>query len=411
MCPIKMLTHQIDPSRAEPNKGIMFCAKCMDFNASRRGFGPHQASCPPADVNGNTRGTRNMRNWLAMMIVGGFGAILMSAHAQPPGKAPMLPPVNPVLAKLDITITGLDGPGFTIVAGGEPELVVAGCENGTIQVFKKETIAAFKGGTGKPEILKGHQGPVRALAWNGGPVLASVGADKKILFWKMPEGKSTQSGAVDFRVRAAAMSKDGKSIATAGEGEVIQLWDAAAGKPTAKLTDKMDWTLCVAFSDDGKQLLSGDLQGVVRLWDVAGGKKIKELPAPPVPAPKTPIDPVSATSVVFAPDGKTVVIGTADGPILFVNLADGKIARTLAGHTGPITGLVFHPSGTLLASCSKDRTVKLWNLTAPAPLKSLDGHTAWIEGIVFIEQGTKLATVGADQTVRIWDLAEAAKKK
>jgi WD40 repeat protein len=353
-----------------------------------------------------------MRNWVVMMLIGGCGAILMAAQApQPAGKGPTLPPVNPATAKLDITITGLDGPGFAIAAGGEPELVLAACENGTIQLFKKDVIAAFKTGAGKPEILKGHQGPVRALAWNGGPVLASVGADKKIDFWKMPEGKITQSGVLDSRVRAAAMSKDGKLIAIAGESDVIQLWDAASGKPTTKLTDKMDWTLCVAFSDDGKQLLSGDLQGVVRLWDVPGGKKIKELPAKPMPPPKTPPDPVAVTSVVFAPDGKTVVFGGADGPIQFVNLADGKITRTLAGHTGPITGLIFHPSGTLLASCSKDRTVKLWNLTAPQPLKSLDGHTAWIEGMAFIEQGTKLATVSADQTVRIWDLTEAAKKK
>lgn len=354
-----------------------------------------------------------MRNWLATMLIGGFAAILMTAHAQPPaGKGPILPPVNPALAKLDITVTGLDGPGFAIVAGGEPELVLAACETGTIQVLKKDVIAAFKAGAGKPELLKGHVGPVRALAWNGGPVLASVGSDKKINFWKMPEGKITQSGVLGQRLRAAAMSKDGKLVATAGESDDIQLWDAASGKATVKLTDKMDWTLCVAFSDDGKQLLSGDLKGVVRLWDVPGGKKMKELPAPPMPAPKPPLpDPVAVTSVVFAPDGKTVVFGSADGPIQFVTLADGKITRTLAGHTGPITGLVFHPSGTLLASCSKDRTVKLWNMTAPQPLKSLDGHTAWIEGIAFVEQGTKLATVSADSTVRIWDLAEAAKKK
>ena len=105
----------------------------------------------------------------------------------------------------------------------------------------------------------------------------------------MPEGKVAQSGTVDFRVRALAMSSDGKTAAVAGENDVIQLWDVAAGKATAKLTDKgMDWTLCLAFSADGKQLLSGDMLGVVRLWDVAAAKKIAELPAKAVPAPKTP---------------------------------------------------------------------------------------------------------------------------
>ena len=361
-----------------------------------------------------------MRTWLAMLVLGGFGLMLLSEQAQTAGKkeppkepvkGPIFPAINPAIAKMDITVTGLDGPGFAIASGGDADLIVVGCEKGTLQAFKKETVAAFKAGAGKPEIWKGHDGPVRGVAWTGGPFLASVGADKKVNFWKMPEGKIVQSGALDFRVLASAMSVDAKSFATAGESDVIQLWDVTTGKPTAKLTDKMDWTNCLAYSADGKQLLSGDQQGVVRLWDVAGAKKIAELPAKVVPAPKTLPDPVAATAVAFAPDGKTIVVGTADGPIHFINLADGKIARTLLGHTASVTGIVFHPTGTLMATSSKDRTVKLWNPAAPAPLKSLDGHSAWIEGITFLEQGSKLATVSADQTVKIWDLAEPAKKK
>ncbi len=366
-----------------------------------------------------------MRSLIVMILFSGFALMLVSEQAQVAGKdkdkakekdkdkdkkvAPVLPVINPAIAKVDITLTGLDGPGFSIATGADDTIVV-GCENGTLHVYKKDAVAAFKAGTGKPDVWKGHDGPVRFVAWTGGPTLVSAGADKKINFWSMPDGKKVQSAAVDFRVRAAALSKDGKTFAVAGESDVIQVFDVASGKPTTKLTDKMDWTLTLAFSADGKQLLSGDYLGVVRLWDV-GGKKIAELPAKPVPVPKTLPDPVSATSVAFGPDGKTAYIGTADGPIVVVNLGDGKIARTLAGHTGPVTGMTFHPNGTLLATASKDRTVKLWNPAAPAPLKSLDGHTAWVEGVVFIDENTKLATVSADATVKTWDLAEPSKKK
>jgi WD40 repeat protein len=352
-------------------------------------------------------------HFIAMTFLGCASALISFDAQQPAGKGPTLPPVNPANAKLDITVTGLDGPGFAIAAGPDDTLVV-GCENGTLLRYSKDAIAAFKGGTGKPDVLKGHQGPVRVVAWRGGPTLVSIGADKKVNFWKTPEGKIAQSANAESRIRAAAISSDGKALATGGESNVIQLWDVAAGKPAIKLTDKMDWTYAVAFSADGKQLLSGDHLGVVRLWD-ASGKKVKDLPAPPMPAPKTPPEPVPVTCVAFAPDGKTGVLGNADGTIQMFNLGDGKVVCTLTGHTGPITGFVFHPSGTLAASCSKDRTVKLWNPQAPQPavqaLKSLEGHAAWIEGIVFIDQGTKLATVGADATIRIWDLAEPPKKK
>ncbi|MBI3822915.1 MAG: hypothetical protein HY289_09605, partial [Planctomycetes bacterium] len=309
-----------------------------------------------------------MRCLLASLLLGALGAITLSAQPEftaakkeppkDPVKGPMFPPINPAVAKLEFTITGLDGPGFGIAYGETSGTIVAGCERGTLQAFKKETVAAFKTGAGKPEIWKGHDGPVRAIAWTGGPTLASIGVDKKVNFWKMPEGKVAQTAAIDFRVRAAAMSLDGKSLAVAGEADSIQIFDVAAGKASSKLTDKMDWSLCVAFSVDGKQLLSGDYLGVVRLWDV-GGKKVKDLPAPPTPAPKVPPDPVPVSAVAFAPDLKTAVIATSDGPIHLVNLGDGKIIRTYAGHTAAVTGIAFHPTGTLMATCSKDRTVKL----------------------------------------------------
>jgi WD40 repeat protein len=352
-----------------------------------------------------------------LMMLGLFASttFLTVRAQQPQPKGPPLPAVNPALAKLDVTITDLDGPGFAIAYGSEADLLVAACENGTLQTFKKDTIAAFKGGKGKAVIHKGHTGPVREIDWHGGATLVSAGADKKILFWKMPEAKVSQTATIDFRVRATALSKDGKTFAASGESDVIQLFDAAAGKATIKLTDKMDWTLALAFSADGKQLLSGDLLGNVRIWDVASGKKLAEIAVKPMPAPKTPTDPIAVTSVAFGPDAKSVLIGNAEGQIQLVNLADKKLIRTFVGHTAPITDFALHPSGTLLASVSKDRTLKLWNPAAPQPsvqaLKSLDGHGAWIEGVVFIDQATKLATVSADQTVRIWDLAEPAKKK
>jgi glucose/arabinose dehydrogenase len=109
--------------------------------------------------------------------------------APPPSKPapPPLPAVNAGNAKLEITIAGLDGPGWTIAAGND--VLAAGCEQGSILVWNKDAIESARKGAVKPQVLKAHQGPVVALAWNGGPALASAGADKKLILWKMPEGK------------------------------------------------------------------------------------------------------------------------------------------------------------------------------------------------------------------------------
>lgn len=368
------------------------------------------------------------------------GSVLLAQQPQPM-KPPPLPPINPAIAKLAETLSGLDGPGFAIASGGSPDILVAGCDGGTLKIWrltapppekkpeekkppqkkpagkkppekkppqKKEFVPAKLPTNAATE--KAHDGPVLALAWNGGPRLASAGADRKIVFWKMPEAKIAHTATTDFLPRALAMSRDGKLLACGGEGETVQLFDVATGKPTAKLTDKGDWVLALAFRADGKQLASGDNTGTVRLWDVAGAKKVGQFRAYPVPNPKTPPEPTPARALAFASDSKSLAVGTGDGPIHFLNLPDGKVIRSLTGHTSAVTDLAFHPTGTLLVSTSKDRTVKLWNPAATNLLKTLEGHTAWVEGATYLNLGTQIATVGADQTVRVWNLVEPKKK-
>jgi WD40 repeat protein len=351
-----------------------------------------------------------------------LGAATM--HAQQPGKdkdkdkdkktPPALPAINPAVAKLELTIDELDGPAFNLAAGGDGpnEVVAVACERDAIQVFRTDALKDVKDPKAvKRDVWRGHQGPVVALAYNGGPVLASAGADKKIIFWKAPEGKPLQTVTAATRLRCLAMSHDGKWLASSGEDGVVQLWDVAGAKPGAKLAEHKDWVLALAFSPDNKQLASASIDGTMKLWDVAGAKKVADLPFKAPPAPKTPPpDPIPVQSLAFAPDNKAILYGAADGPVHFINPADGKTIRTLTGHTAPVTAIRFHPSGNLLATSSKDRTVLLWNPAQPQPVKKLEGHTAWVEGLAFINQGQRLASASADRTLRIWDLTEAKKK-
>ncbi len=336
--------------------------------------------------------------------------LLTFTSAQQPPKPP-LPPINPAQARLDQTLGGLDGPGSSIAYNEEAGILAAGCEHNSIHYWGKGVTLGVRSGDATPNVLRGHQGQITALAWSSGPLLASAGADRALVLWSMPDGKALHTLKTEGVLRALAMSPDGKTVAGGGDNRAIQFWDVATAKPGQKLTEHTDWVVSLAFSPDGKQLASGGYDGVVRLWDVMAGKKVLDVATRPPAPPNTPAGPPHIIwALAFSPDGKLLALGGSDGPIHLVNVADGKIVRSLAGHGSTVTGLAFHPGGAVLVSTSKDRTVRLWNPANGQALKTLEGHQAWVQGVVFVANGTRLATVGADHTVRLWDLTEPVKK-
>ncbi len=335
-------------------------------------------------------------------------AAVVSAQAPTP---PALPPINPTVARLDQTVGGLPAPGTCIAANEAGAILAGGCGNGKIVYWGKAVSLGVRAGDGTPDVLDGHKGAVVALAWGGGPVLASAGADEKVILWEMPDGKAAQTLTPGGRIRALAMSADGKMVAAGGDGTYVQLYEVAGGKPGTKLAGHKDWVRALAFRADGQQLASAGNEGKVILWDVAGGKQSAEFIAePPTPANSPPKLPLVVHALAYSPDGKLLATGGSDGIIHLLNPADGKVVRSLPGHTSAITALTFHPAGAVLASSSKDGKVILWDVNGGKAIKPLEGHTAWVQGVAFFAEGTRLASVGADATLRLWDLTGPPKK-
>jgi WD40 repeat protein len=337
-----------------------------------------------------------------------FPHLALVAALLAPAQPAALPPLNPAAARLDATLDGLDGPGFALAVGPRGDTIAAACEEGTIRLWGRDVVRGVRSGAHTPDVLRGHAGPVLALAWGDGPLVSS-GADRKLILWDLAGGRAADAAALPAAARALALAPDGKRLASGGDDGLVRLWDVSAGKlaaaaGAAPFKGHTDWLLCLAFSPDGKSLASGGYDGTVRVWDVASGKALAVPARAPAPANAPAADLPAVTALAFSPDGKALAVGCGNAQVLLFNPADGKFVRALSGHTSAVTGLAFHPSGAVLASAGKDRTVRLWSVANAQPLKVLEGHTAWVQGVAFVAYGTRLASAGADGTVRLWEL-------
>ncbi|BDC49641.1 hypothetical protein F183_A19570 [Bryobacterales bacterium F-183] len=81
---------------------------------------------------------------------------------------------------------------------------------------------------------------------------------------------------------ALAWSPDGKSIAVAGGGPEISIYDAETGKRTAVCTGHQAGIYVVAFSPDSKHLAAGGFDGQVRIYDSTSGTIAKAFTPVPI---------------------------------------------------------------------------------------------------------------------------------
>jgi cytochrome c len=200
---------------------------------------------------------------------------------------------------------------------------------------------------GAAQELRGHGGPVRALAIAADGAAAMTGSfDQSAILWDLAQGSARKvlrfhDGAVN-----AAVAVPGLGFATGGEDGRIALWRGEAPEPDR----------------------------------VIGGHS----------------GPVAALAVSLA--GGHLASASWDGTLRVTALADGTV-RVLEGHQGPVNGVAFGPGGMVVSS-GYDASLRLWPadggtprvVTAPAPLN----------GLVIAGDG-EIAAAGADGRLRLYD--------
>ncbi|MCE9527436.1 MAG: hypothetical protein K8R36_15440, partial [Planctomycetales bacterium] len=209
---------------------------------------------------------------------------------------------------------------------------------------------------------------------------------------------------------AVAISADGQ-YAAAGRANQIFLYHIPSKRELGRLTDPsliakgiykqpgvadLDLIQSLAFSPDGELLASGGFR-TIKLWRKP--KNVKKFDLAALEGP--------ARSIAVSVDGKFAAVGEETGKIKIFDLATGQIAKTLAGHTGPVTGVTFSADASKLVSGSQDKTFRVWNLATAMQIASVE-TPAPVNAVALVAAEAQVATGGADNSLRLWALPAAA---
>jgi eukaryotic-like serine/threonine-protein kinase len=177
-------------------------------------------------------------------------------------------------------------------------------------------------GTG--EILKGHGGPVRTIAWSpDGKRAASAGESQNVIIWGFgwlgASQKSKIRGHTDV-VTGVSFSADSRRLAIGGLDRQVVLWDSDDPKEetTTPLFGHTHHLRVVQYLSDGT-LMSIGQNGQVFIWDTGAAISVAEFQ----------LSDRLAASLAVSADGKRIATGASDGRVSLFDAARATTAATI----------------------------------------------------------------------------------
>jgi cytochrome c len=239
------------------------------------------------------------------------------------------------------------------------------------------------------QVMRFHDNAVNAVAWLKDGRIVTAGADAHIAIWT--PGRQSPDKILNGHtgpIVGLAVSPDGKTLASASWDHTVRLWPLDGGEPRV-LKGNAQNVNGVAFSPDGKQLISAGYDATLRIWRVDGnGVIVRNLPSP-------------LNSVAVAPDGEIVAAG-ATGKVFFLS-PKGEMRAEVEASATPVIQVALSPDGKLVAAAGVRGSVAVIDREARKLARTLIGPGLPVWSVAFFPDNRTLLTGGTDRMIRRWD--------
>ena len=278
--------------------------------------------------------------------------------------------------------------------------------------------------------LRGHGGPVRALALSADGASAISGSfDQSAIIWDLAKGHARAVLRLhEGSVNAVASLSDGR-FATAGEDGRVAFW-SADGQDLLHATRVHDAPIsALAVAPGGVALASAAWDGEARVLDPKDGRTLRTLVGhkgnvngvvflaggriatagydglvrlhEPDGAARSIETGVALNTLVGLPDGR-LAAGGASGQLFFVDPLEGQLTDLQAADS-PIIALAASQDGRTIAAAGPRGGVAMIDAAERRLRFTLNGPGLPVWSMAFSPDGATLFTGGGDRIVRRWN--------
>jgi WD40 repeat protein len=246
----------------------------------------------------------------------------------------------------------------------------------------------------------------------------------------------------DFGVETiAALSPDGKKIASGSWNGAVKLWNVDTGKVIKTWKGHTNRVNSVSWSPDGERVVSGSRDGMFTVWDVESGKSILG----PIKAAE---DVLGVQVVCYSPDidAKMIATGGNTNGLQIWNAESGELLKTFRGVfaclawtsdgktliagglkidtatwtkvelcKNYVNAISVSPNDRILATTPYEddddkQVAQLWDLETNQPIGTPLHHQEEVTSATLSVDGKFLLTCCRDDHIYTWDVSAIVKE-